>query len=197
MAQAKRGDAVSQTKIGLAYVQGALVQRDYTQAVIWFRLAAEQGNAAAQGMLGVALAKGEGVTRDITEAVKWYRKAAEQGDRGAQYNLGCLYFNGDGVPQDAAEAARWWCESAQQGVVQAQQDLAFIYSGHTKGREGMKDIVKSYAWMVVAAKSGSDEAKRFVPLVEQEMTADQKAAGIKLVQEISGKLPKDISPTTQ
>jgi TPR repeat protein len=66
-------------------------QGNYTEAVKWWRKAAEKGNAKAQYNLGWCYANGQGVPQNYTEAVKWWRKAAEQGDASAQYNLGVCY----------------------------------------------------------------------------------------------------------
>ena len=52
---------------------------NYTEAVRYFRLAAEQGHAGAQYNLGVCYTKGYGVTQNYIEAVKYFRLAAEQG----------------------------------------------------------------------------------------------------------------------
>ena len=72
---------------GLEYYKAG----DYTNAVKYYKQAAEQGVADAQCNLGVCYEKGEGVAKNYTEAVKWYRKSAEQGVAKAQYNLGLCY----------------------------------------------------------------------------------------------------------
>ena len=61
--------------------------KSYTEAVKWYRKAAEQGHTGAQNNLGVRYDNGQGVTQSHTEAVKWYRKAAEQGHVGAKQRL--------------------------------------------------------------------------------------------------------------
>ena len=76
------------------YSNGRGVPEDDTEAVRWFRLAADQGGALAQFRLGVRYANGEGVPEDDTEAVRWYRLAADQGNARAQYNLGVMYSTG-------------------------------------------------------------------------------------------------------
>ena len=58
-------------------------KQDYTEAVKWWRKAAEQGNTDAQYSLGVCYFFGHGVTKDEAEAVKWLRKAAGLGHREA------------------------------------------------------------------------------------------------------------------
>jgi TPR repeat protein len=69
------------------YENGYGVTKDDTEAVKWFRKAAEQGNATGQYNLGIMYENGYGVTKDYSEAVKWYRKAAEQGYENAKSAL--------------------------------------------------------------------------------------------------------------
>ncbi len=68
------------TKKGASYYK----KGEYTQAVYWYRKAAEQGDDLAQVLLGYSYKKGEGVTQDYTQAVYWFRKVAEQGNIIAQ-----------------------------------------------------------------------------------------------------------------
>ena len=101
--------------------------KNFTEAVKWFRQAAEQGDAKAQYNLGWCYARGEGVEPDDFEAAKWYRKAAEQGHSKAQYNLGMCYFKGEGVPKDGEKVAYWFRKAAVQGHVKAQIKLGLCY----------------------------------------------------------------------
>ena len=55
------------------------VGTNFTEAVKWYRRAAEQGHAKAQNWLGWCYKNGKGVKVDLAESAKWYRKAAEQG----------------------------------------------------------------------------------------------------------------------
>ena len=81
--------------LGVAYENGQGVKQDRSEAVRWYRKAAEQGHADAQCNLGIRYTNGqEGLKQDHAEAVCWYRKAAEQGHAKAQYNLGVAYENG-------------------------------------------------------------------------------------------------------
>jgi TPR repeat protein len=56
------------------------VPQDDTEAVKWYRKAAEQGHAVAQSYLGVMYAKGQGVPRDYVQAYKWFTLAAIKGN---------------------------------------------------------------------------------------------------------------------
>ena len=89
------------------YLDGRGLPQDYTQAVNWYRKAADQGLATAQENLGDLYFLGKGVTQDYSKAVYWYLKAAEQGYGKAQYNLGNMYHYGRGVTQSYAEDYFW------------------------------------------------------------------------------------------
>ena len=92
------------------------MEEDDSEALRWFRLAADQGFAAAQHNLAVAHANGlGGVAQDPAEAVRWFRLAAQQGHAAAQGNLGIAYSNGLGVMRDAVEAVRWFRLAAERG----------------------------------------------------------------------------------
>ena len=114
-ANAVRGDASAQFKLGVMYTKGRGVLEDDKEAVKWFRKAAEQGLANAQFNLGLMHGNGRGVLEDDKEAAKWYRKAAEQGSVNAQNNLGFLYYKGEGVLEDSVTAYAWFNIAAANG----------------------------------------------------------------------------------
>ncbi|MFT4589650.1 MAG: TPR repeat protein [Candidatus Binatia bacterium] len=92
-----------------------MVQKDFKEAVRWYRKAAEQGDAGAQYNLGNYIADGRGVAQDHKVAVEWFRKAADQQDPHAQNNLGFVYKKGEGVPLDNIEAHKWYTIAAANG----------------------------------------------------------------------------------
>jgi len=84
---AERGNAESQSGLGLIYKYGLGVEQSYAEAFEWFRKAAEQGYAPAQWCLGMCYERGEGVEQNNAEAIFWYRKSAEQEFIPAQRHL--------------------------------------------------------------------------------------------------------------
>jgi len=144
--------------------------KDYTQAVAWYRKAAEQGYAAAQASLGTLYSFGWGVPKDYTQAVAWYRKAAEQGDANAQTFLGGMYDRGQGVPQDNAEAVAWYRKAAEQGNPIGQSNLGFAYE-HGEGVP--QDYTQAVAWYRKAAEHGgvyAGDAQRALDNALDEMS---------------------------
>lgn len=142
--------------LGLMYANGNGVSKNATEAVKWYRKAAEQGYAPAQSNLGVMYTKGEGVPKDSAEAVKWYRRAAEQGLAPAQSNLGVLYATGEGVPKDSTEAVKWYRRAAEQGNTPAQANLAAMCA---KGDGTPQNSVEAAWWYRQAAEQGHAPAQ--------------------------------------
>ena len=66
------------TNLGKMYLEGRGVPHDDTEAVAWYRRAAEQGQANAQYFLGFMYDLGRGVTQDDVEAHMWYTLAASR-----------------------------------------------------------------------------------------------------------------------
>jgi len=115
LAKANAGDAAAQVTVGEHFAQAAWtdhdreqVANDYTQALAWYRKAANQNYIPGELHLAALYRDGgKGFSRDMAQAASWYKKAAEQGDVGAQATLGVLYSMGQGVPHSDVEAYFW------------------------------------------------------------------------------------------
>ena len=112
------------------YRLGHGVTQNFTEAMKWYRKAADQGNANAQAMVGMMYEKARGVPESFTKALKWYRMAADQAmpwgiGLGAMYSLPWRYA-------DSTEWLKWYRKAADQGNIAAelQLDLAeFDFQG--------------------------------------------------------------------
>jgi len=148
-------------------------EKGRSEAVKWYRKAAEQNHADAQYKLGDCYFLGRGVERDYVEAIKWYRKAAEQnhadahsrlseckilaellertekGDAASQYELASAFSNGRGVERDYVEAVKWFCKAAEQNHANAQDNLGDCYR---IGRGVERDYVEAVKWFRKAAE---------------------------------------------
>ena len=150
---AERGATDAQSELGGRYEAGRDgVERDYGEAVSWYRRAAEQGHAAAQAYLGFMYSTGRGVGQDDREAVRWYRRSADQGHPLGQNNLGVRYRDGRGVSRDYEEAVRWFQRSADQGHTLGQVNLGIMYRD---GRGVSQDDEAAVRWLRRAAEQGS------------------------------------------
>ena len=172
---AEQGNVEAQYKVGLVYLNGNGVDRDYAAAVKWFQKAAKQGDSDAQCALGECYMNGDGVTRDLSEAVKWLRLAVEQRHTKARELLNILE-NGDGGKADFekgqlcyaeknyVEAVKWYRKAAVQGYAQAQGILGFCY---IKGVGVAKDPTEAVKWLRKAAVQGHSRARVFLNQIER------------------------------
>ena len=87
ISRAVSGDADAQLQLGNSYYQGNTVERDLSQAFLWYRRAALQNKTEAQYILGNMYRMGEGTAQDDREARNWYERAARQGHETARQNL--------------------------------------------------------------------------------------------------------------
>lgn len=149
---AEKGDVKSQYNLAQCYYHGWGVEKDYAQAVNWYRKAAMEGFSGAQYNLGTCYYFGEGTPKDAKLAVHWFKKAAQQGDAWAMNNLGQCYFLGDGTDTDYGQAVYWYRKAAKEGLAEAQVNLAQCY---TKRAGVAYDPSQIFYWFERAAEQGN------------------------------------------
>ena len=74
---------MAEYNLGVCYSKGQGVPLSYSNAVKYFRKAADKGFADAQYNLGVCYYHGYAVAKSEHEAAKWWSRAAKQGHKGA------------------------------------------------------------------------------------------------------------------
>ncbi len=96
---AAHGSVYAMQRLGIIYITGGDVAKNYREAAKWLQLGAESGDHRAQNYLGWMYSEGAGVPRDGKRALElWYASAA-QGNPDARKYL-------DGVP--------WWWRARYQ-----------------------------------------------------------------------------------
>ena len=156
--KAKSGEAEAQNALGEAYYDGKGVTENLTEAVKWYKKAAEQENAKAQYNLGNCYYYGYGVYENYGEAEKWYTKAAEQGCAEAQNSLGYYYEINDLNPK---KAVKWYTKAAEQGLPRAQCNLGVCYENGNGVEKNLEEAVKLYT---KAANQGYARAQYYLAL---------------------------------
>lgn len=121
---AGNGNSTAMYLLGDMYEFGRGVEKNYAQAINWYRKADESGwHATARHRLGCLYESGQGVGQDFAEAAKWYRKAAKGGNADSCLALGCFYEQGQGVERDYVEAYAWVNLAASAGCPSARTKL--------------------------------------------------------------------------
>ncbi len=149
---AKKGNAYAQLSMGAVYN----TLNEISNALKWYREAADQNNASAQNVLGFAYNWGIGVEQDPKKAAEWYQKAADQGYVLAQGTMGNFYRDGIGVEQNLKKAVEWYRKAADQGQPFSQNSLGDAYYW---GIGVEQDYKKAFEWWRKSADSGYIEAQ--------------------------------------
>jgi TPR repeat protein len=149
---AKSGISEAQVRFGMLLQK----EKNFAEAVSWYRKAAQQGNVDGMRGLGSCYRDSQGVDENATEAMKWYREASSRGDGDADSDIGGLYHNGRGVPKDDAAAVSWFRKGADKGSAYAMDDLAACYWTGTGVERSAREAIK---WWRLAEAKGDEEAK--------------------------------------
>ena len=126
-------DVDSLYKTGTTYFNN----KDYKNAMKYYKKAAENNNGDAKYMLGQMYYYGTGVANDYQKAGKWYSLSAMDGNPGAQFMMGEMYYKGNGVMQDYKQAAKWYSMSAYQGNKNAKDMLSLMQDKNLLGKSGI------------------------------------------------------------
>lgn len=119
---ATQGDPLAQFYMGLVMENGYGTAAYMSEAVKWYRLAAEQGMDSAQVNLALCYLEGNGITKDELEATNWLKCAAEQGNTDAMTNLG-VYFYKKGKETEGYEWLKKAADKDNRNAKQILEDL--------------------------------------------------------------------------
>lgn len=112
---ADKGNPVGQCGLGILYLYGKGVEKDYAKAFKYFTASAEQGWSDAQLHLGIMHFSGKGVRRDYKMAVKYFNLASQGGHVLAFYHLAQMHATGTGVLRNCHTAVELYKNVAERG----------------------------------------------------------------------------------
>jgi TPR repeat protein len=162
---AEQGNPDALTAVGVMYVKGQGVDRDYTQALDLFNRAISAGSEDAEAELGYMYGSGYGVPQDYEEAISKYRDSIQKGSvRGENY-LGEAYVAGQGVVKDYDQARQLFEDAARKGLPVALANLGNLYY---LGRGVPKDLGTALRYYEAAAAKNSPEAQNNLGLMYQK-----------------------------
>jgi TPR repeat protein len=151
-------------------VARGLTSEPQSQAVEWFRKAAENAAPEAAFQLGMIYAQGIlGTEKNANLAAEWIERAAQRSFPPAEQFISDFYKRGQGVPQDLEKSHAWLVQAAKHGQVECQYQLGLWYSFDARP----VDLVESAKWLKLAALGGHRMAKVDFNLVKAKITPDQ------------------------
>ena len=124
--------------------------------------------------------------KNYKQAFNWHLKAALKGDPYSAYYLGISFQNGFGVNIDYDKAIKWYKKSAEQGLIDSQYNLAVLYYTN---QSYFSNLIKSYAWMLVASKGNYKPAILDLKSLEKELSVEEKEQGRIISESLATNLP--------
>jgi hypothetical protein len=114
-------DASKETELGVQYLNGEGVSKDFAIARVHFIKAGHEPRALTN--LGWMEALGQGMARDDAQAIVFFTEAANVGFPPAEDSLGFMYEHGRGVARDLDTAASWYRKGADAGFKKSVENL--------------------------------------------------------------------------
>jgi len=169
---AEQGHVFAQATLGSLYAEGVrgVIEKDYSQALMWFIFAAARGDIEAMEfrdnlanrMTPTQITQAQRLAREFkpqnvyTKSLQEFKALGEQGDAAAQFKAGLIYYKGQGVPPDYPEAINWFRKAALQGHPLAQYNVGYMYE---KGEGTSQDYVEAAKYYRQAAERGNQLAQ--------------------------------------
>ena len=125
LAQNRNPDA--QFTLGLMYLEGKGVDKNYQSAYDWFNKGANHGHANSLFYLGLMHVWGHSVKVNFYKAKDFFTQAALKGHNDAQADLGMCYYHGKGTPINYKKAFIWFDAAAKMGNDKAAHYLGIMY----------------------------------------------------------------------
>ncbi|KAJ2817197.1 hypothetical protein FBU31_006307, partial [Coemansia sp. 'formosensis'] len=152
------GEAAAAFRLGNVYREGAVVDRDYARAIVWYDRASEKDAPEGHFMVGTMYSLGLGTADgkpDRAAAFARMERAALAGSVEAQYNLGLFYMEGLGVEKNLGLTVEYWSMAAAERFPVAMLNLAKLLM---EGKVVTKDVRRARNLLEAAvASSGSDQ----------------------------------------
>ena len=165
---AEQGHVFAQTTLGSFYAEGVwgVIERDYSQALMWFSFAASRGDLEAMElrdnlasrMTPTQIAQAQKLIREFkprtfyTKLLEEFKSLGEQGNTDAQFKVGLIYYKGQGVPVDYPEALNWFRKAAENGHQWAQFNAGYMCKNGEGEPQNYKEALKYY---YAAAEQGN------------------------------------------
>lgn len=161
-ASAESGHAEAQFDLGTIYEDGVValgIVVDESEALKWYRRAAEQNFPQALAMIGWYHLQGKGgLISDFDKAIPYLHSSATNGVIIAQKVLGGLYETGEIVGEtNKLKACQFYSMAAAKGDAEAMFGLYRLYSEGGDGLTASKSV--AHGWLQSAAEKGNAKAQ--------------------------------------
>lgn len=134
---------------------GRGIEKNLSEAILFFQKAAEAGLPYAEYALGFCYENAHGVEKDPFKAFSWYERAAQHAHTESMRCLADCYLYGFGVNEDAGVAVEWYIKAADSGNAVALRQLGVCYE---KGLGVQPDLLRAMDYYRKAMDKADFEA---------------------------------------
>ena len=164
--EAERGDARAMFTMGGFYVEGLIVQRNFSTAREWYEKAANAGLAEGVFNVGVCWETGMGSAADPAKAAEFFKRAADANLPQALFKMSVILDGGLGVERDQAASLAYLKRAADAKHPDAASIMGLVYLNGTNGEP--KDGNKGLSMLKIAAEAGNVEAMKNIAVVYKD-----------------------------
>jgi len=166
-------------QLGLHYFQGRAVAQDDAKAYGYLIQSAKASYQPAQSLLAWMNALGLGVTKNLIQAANWFIQSNQDTYQTLVLqntpNRTQIQKNEDINPSSVTKSRDQSNiaaikKSAHEGNDKAQAQIGYLYY---QGKGVPQNLVEAYAWLNLAAKSGSEQALAQRETIASKMTTTQ------------------------
>ncbi len=185
-------------RLGIMYMKGLGVKKDYTASHGYFRAAADNGYAMAQYYMGIIYESGLGIAKNYEEALSWFDRAAAQNYAPAVNQIGYMYFVGEGVETNYEQAVYYQKLAAALGYVKAQVNLGYLYENGYGVEQDLNTALTYYRMAEASGYEGAEEAIMRVTSLQEMLAAygESGETGSETDDAGGGSLEDGIAPDT-
>jgi TPR repeat protein len=163
---AEGGDAKAMFAMGGLYVEGLIVQRNFSTARDWYEKSANAGLAEGVFNVGVCWETGLGSAADPAKAAEFFKRAADMNLPQALFKMSVILDGGIGVKRDEEASVGYMERAARAGHPDAASIMGLAYLNGLRGRK--KDPAEGMRLLKIAAAAGNAEAMKNMAVVYKD-----------------------------
>lgn len=151
--------------LGIMYLSGEGVEKDYTKALSYFIEAADIPNTNAAYNAARILESGDAGYTDAARSIFFYEKALKWNDKEAAYNLGVMYLNEKLIPKDIEKGILYLGKASALLHARAPFTLAWTYLSIDNDPETIEESVRLFT---LSSQRGFEEADLTLGIMYKE-----------------------------
>ena len=152
--------------MGGLYVEGLIVQRNFSIAREWYEKSAGAGFAEAIFNVGVCWETGMGSAADPAKAAEFFKRAADLNLPQALFKMSVILDGGIGVERDPAASLDYLKRAADARHPDAASVMGLVYLNGTNGEKPDGD--RGLVMLKIAAEAGNVEAMKNIAVVYKD-----------------------------